>query len=306
MKIKVWRDPYDCGVNITKKREIDFPTGLTVLVGCNGAGKSTLLMNIKDHCKKNNIPCVNYDNLHDGGHGALSEMFFYGNYSEGSYLLSASEGECVKRNASRFLSNLEGFIDDGFRDDFGYRFSMAVSGHDESEGLNKNVRVILLDALDSGLSVDSLVELREALDTFSAELEKTGLETYLIATANEYELTEGHRCLDVVSGEFKRFRGYNDYRRFIVSSRKKKEDRIDRMLNYIEKRKQTELLKYKSIVEKSENGRKKIMEKYPPGTDKSKMEYMDRRELDDLDDAPKYYLNYTARFLTKEDISDLL
>lgn len=51
-KIKLWKDPYDCGFNLYKKRTVEFKPGITVLVGCNGIGKSTLLRNIKDVLKK--------------------------------------------------------------------------------------------------------------------------------------------------------------------------------------------------------------------------------------------------------------
>jgi len=306
MKVKIWRDPYDCGVNITKKREIDFPTGLTILVGCNGAGKSTLLHNIKEFCGSNNFPCIGYDNLHDGGHHSLSTALYFGNFSEGSLLLSSSEGECVKINASRFLNGLKEFVQNGFEEDFGYRFAKHGLGVDLAENLNKDVRVILLDALDSGLSVDSLVELREALDALNSDIENTGLEYYLFVTANEYELTVNHRCLDVESGQFVTFSDYNDYRNFIVNSRKKKEDRIDHMLAYIEKRRATELKKYKKIVEKAEIDRQKIIGKYPPGTDVYAMKSWDRYELESIDRRAEDYLYHGSKYLSEEDVKNLI
>ncbi len=304
MKVKIWRDPYDCGVNITKKREIDFPTGLTIFVGCNGAGKSTLLRNIKEFCSSNNFPCIGYDNLHDGGHHSLSNAMYFGNFSEGALLLSSSEGECVKINASRFLNGLKEFVQNGFEEDFGYRFAKHGLGVDLAENLNKDIRVILLDALDSGLSVDSLVELREALDALNSDIENTGLEYYIFVTANEYELTVNHRCLDVESGKFVTFSDYNDYRDFIVNSRKKKEERIDHMLSYIEKKRAKELEKYKKIVEKAEIDRQKILSKYPPGTDVKSMG-LDRYELDSIDRRAEDYLYHGSRYLSEEDVKTL-
>ena len=76
MKIKTWRDPYDSGFTPTKAKEIELNTGLTVLVGCNGAGKSTLLRNIWNECKKYHIPCLVYDNLHDGGDKSIGSFGF--------------------------------------------------------------------------------------------------------------------------------------------------------------------------------------------------------------------------------------
>lgn len=302
MKIKVWRDPYDCGVNITRKREIDFPTGLTILVGCNGAGKTTLIMNIKEYCKENKIPCISYDNLHDGGHHSLSNMFYFGNYAEGALLMSSSEGECVKLNASRFLNSLGDFVKDGFKESFESGFLKAMFDYDESKELNKDVRVILLDALDSGLSVDSLVELDEALIAFNSDLQKTGLEYYLIVTANEYELSANHRCLDVESGELRYFNNYNQYRKFILSSRKRKEKRLDRIDAYIKKQKIKEYKKYLQVKKNVEIKESKILSKYPHGTSVNDMKDYDRYDVERIQDELTQYINYTAKYLTKQDI----
>ena len=302
MKIKVWRDPYDCGVNITRKKEIDFPTGLTILVGCNGAGKSTLLRNIKEHCKTNHIPCIGYDNLSDGGHHSLSNMFYFGNYAEGALLMSSSEGECVKLNASRFLNSLGDFVKDGFKETFESGFLKAVFDYDESKELNKDVRVILLDALDSGLSVDSLVELDEALTELNSDLCKTGLEYYLIVTANEYELSANHLCLDVESGEFRHFNSYNQYRKFILSSRKRKEKRLDRMEAYIKKKKVSEYKQYLKLKKRVEIEESKILSKYPFGTSVSDMKDYDRYEIDRLYDELKNFPHRRADYLTDRDI----
>lgn len=302
MKIKVWRDPYDCGVNITRKKEIDFPTGLTILVGCNGAGKSTLIMNIKEYCKENMIPCISYDNLHDGGHHSLSNMFYFGNYAEGALLMSSSEGECVKLNASRFLNSLGDFVKDGFKETFESGFLKAVFDYDESKELNKDVRVILLDALDSGLSVDSLVELDEALTELNSDLQKTGLEYYLIVTANEYELSANHLCLDVESGEFRHFNSYNQYRKFILSSRKRKEKRLDRMEAYIKKKKVSEYKQYLKLKKHVEIEESKILSKYPFGTGVSDMKDYDRYEIDRLYDELKNFPHRRAEYLTDKDI----
>lgn len=306
MKIKVWRDPYECGVNITKKREIDFPVGLTVLVGCNGAGKSTLIHNIKEQCNSDHIPCIHYDNLHDGGHHALSSMFYFGNYAEGALLMSSSEGECVKLNVGRFLNDLGDFVKDGFKENFGSGLAKLMFGRDGSEELDKGIRVILLDALDSGLSVDSLVELDEALTAFNSDLLKTGLEYYLIVTANEYELSVNHRCLDVESGEFRYFNNYNQYRNFIISSRKRKEERIDRMIRHIEKKKQSELKEYQKLAESVNRKKQRIISKYPEGTDPENMDSRDRYELRDLGYKLTDFISYKAHYLTEKDVENLI
>ena len=66
-KFKLWKDPYDCGIDLYKKKTIEIKTGVTVLVGCNGIGKTTLLHCIKDSLKKEKIPCMEFNNLIEGG-----------------------------------------------------------------------------------------------------------------------------------------------------------------------------------------------------------------------------------------------
>ena len=70
------KDYYDDGIDIYKKKTILIKPGVTVLAGCNGIGKSTLLRQIKNILKKNNIPCIKYDNLTEGGEEARSKAGF--------------------------------------------------------------------------------------------------------------------------------------------------------------------------------------------------------------------------------------
>lgn len=76
-KFRLWKDPYDCGFDLWKKKTIEIKSGVTVLVGCNGIGKSTLLNNIESLLKKDKIPVIHFDNLSDGGSNARSEKYLW-------------------------------------------------------------------------------------------------------------------------------------------------------------------------------------------------------------------------------------
>ena len=52
-KINLYRDYYDEGFNLYKKRVIEINSGVTVLVGCNGIGKTTLLKYIAQSIDRN-------------------------------------------------------------------------------------------------------------------------------------------------------------------------------------------------------------------------------------------------------------
>ena len=246
MKIKTWRDPYDAGFTPTRPTEIELKPGLTVLVGCNGAGKSTLLLNIKESCKNNNIPCLSYDNLTDGGSNALSSVFFDGEYEEGAYLFSSSEGECIKANLGRKTKLFKEFIEKGIVNDRAYQFAKIFSDK-ENEEIKSNDRVFLFDAVDSGLSVDSIVEVKSLFDLMIDDFKDSDKNIYIVIAANEYELARHSECFDVNTGKYITFKDYEDYRTFILRSREKKEDRIGKQVIWREKQRQKEIEKYLKI-----------------------------------------------------------
>ena len=250
LTIKTWRDPYDSGFSPTRPKEISLEPGLTVLVGCNGAGKSTLLLNIKDEMKHQNIPCHFYDNLQSGGSRSITEALYDHNIGLGATLMTVSEGEAIKINFGQLSAKFKRFLQDGFFDTRSNRFAKLFQ---DKEIEISNKRVLLFDAVDSGLSVDSIVEIKSLFDLILKDANELNIELYLIISANEYELARNVDCFDVNEGKYLRFTDYEDYRSFILKSRSKKEKRIDRQAIWFEKKKQ-----------KEEQARTKRKEKYEP------------------------------------------
>ena len=144
-EFKITRDPHEEKEYLYKKSKITLEEGLTVLVGCNGAGKSTLLNTLNYQLKKQDIPVIMFDNLKDGGSTARSRAAFFDDFSFVASSLISSEGEYIKLNLGRFSGQL-GFF--------------CLNEHKNDPEI-----WILLDAVDSGLSVDNVVELKELLFT---------------------------------------------------------------------------------------------------------------------------------------------
>lgn len=237
--IKTWRDPYESGFSTTKPTSIELETGISVLVGCNGAGKTTLLLNIKEEMKKQNIPCNLYDNLKDGGSNSLSEAFYIGDMETGLDLWTSSEGEAIKINFGRSSSKIRRFLQDGFYDTRSNRLAELFNKDKEKKEIG-NQRVLLFDAVDSGLSVDSIVEIKSVFELILEDAKKLGVEVYIIISANEYELARNSNCFDVNEGKYIRFNDYEDYRKFIIKSRAKKEKRIKHQKIWFENKKKKE------------------------------------------------------------------
>ena len=289
MIIKTWRDPYEIGVNITTARQVEINPGITVIVGCNGAGKKTLLEKIKDVCGEQKIPCFMHDNLRDGGHNSISELFFNNQYEDMSYLMCASEGEAIKSNV--YHRDYKTFLEKGISKK--RNIFAGIFGDEEEKLPEKTERVLLFDAVDSGLSVDAVIELKQM---FNAILEAYK-DTYIVIAANEYELARNASCLDVTNGKPITFKDYEDYRNFIIKSREKKEKRINRQIAYAEKQREKEYQTYKQYKAEYEQA----LEKYP---DKENLTYSQRLKLESLEYKAKDYLRDECSFLSEKYIKE--
>lgn len=202
-KFKINRDYCDTGCNIYQKGTITLNPGVTVLVGCNGIGKTTLIRQLKDKLKKEKIPVISFDNLHDGGHHARSSATFYNDWSFVAASMQSSEGENIYLNIGNFAGKLR---------------------HFQEKHLGAEELWIFLDAVDSGLSVDNIVELK---DFFRLILDNRGnTEIYIIVSANEYELARGEACYDVLRCKYTKFSSYERYRGFILKTREIKNARV--------------------------------------------------------------------------------
>lgn len=207
MEFKIKRNPYGTK-SLYSKSSISFDPGLTVLVGPNGSGKSTLLRQLKRKLEEAGEVLVYFDNLRDGGRTSTANALYRNDFNFAASTFNASEGEVINQNLNLVVGRIGGAI-------------RKVFGGEEEKRV-----FVLLDAIDSGLSVDNIVEMKDFLtDTVFPDAEDKGVEVYVIAAANEYELCRGSRCLDVKHMEYVVFGDYEEYRKFILGCSKKKKVR---------------------------------------------------------------------------------
>lgn len=196
------------------------------MVGCNGIGKTTFLHQLRENLKKLNIPYIEYDNLHEGGRNSISEAGFNEDFAFLATAIQSSEGENIVMNIGKLASELKYFVKTGKvkeKNPFAKVFKNIDGYKDEKEEFLPE-RWILLDAVDSGLSVDNIVDIKEYL--FKTILEYNfGNEIYIVISANEYEMAREEQCFDVYNGKYITFKDYEDYRNMILESKKWKEER---------------------------------------------------------------------------------
>ena len=229
---KIYKDYMDTG-NLYSKTEVTFHEGLTVLVGCNGSGKTTMLKQIEDNCKKKDIRirCLKFDNLSDGGHNSSSSLAFFQDFEGLAYNLMSSEGEQISTDFGRFSSKIAKFFIGKLEPDSPFE---RIFG--ESAEYQKDKLVVLLDAIDSGLSIDNMIEVKELIkDTIFKDAEKYNIHLWVIAVSNAYELARNEDCFDLWSCSYIRFKDYEDYRKYVLKTRKRKDQRIKRYNAKLEK-----------------------------------------------------------------------
>ena len=173
------------------------------LIGANGAGKSTLLKQLYGIVQKENIPCVMFDNLKDGGSNARSKAGFYGDITFLATSMCSSEGENIALNMGNFAKMI---------------------GSMSRNNPNDNEYWIFADAVDSGFSIDNVVELKDELFKLILDIHKDK-EVYIVITANAYEMARGEQCFDVINGKYVSIKSYEKYRSVILKSRDKKDAR---------------------------------------------------------------------------------
>lgn len=214
-----------------QKSRITIEPGVTVLVGCNGAGKSTLLSTIRSQLKKKEIPCLFFDHLTESDGRANDEALYSGDFSYLAQSLSSSEGENIVLSLNRLSEKIVFFIKNGNMPKTSYNriaeaFSNTVFKNEEKEKKQVspiNERWILLDACDSGLSIDNVLDIKKHL--FQPLLAAENYDVYIIVAANEFEMVNGEKCISLPSCEKKKFRNYEKYKEEILNSRKMKEER---------------------------------------------------------------------------------
>lgn len=176
--------------------------GVTVLVGCNGAGKTESLREIRDECEEKKIPFYLLDNYSGGAKDTADRIVHFHQYDE-KYIYGltfGSEGGRLKFNLFVLAREIGNFVKE----------------HQDAKKI-----VIAFDAIDSGLSIDNIIEVKELLHCIADDLGDKG---YILVTANTYEMVSNETCINVQTNHISKYESYEDYREFVLKSRQHKDE----------------------------------------------------------------------------------
>lgn len=224
--LNTWRDPFNAGFSTCRPKQITIQSGITILVGCNGAGKTTLLKNIQLECEKQNIPCHRYDNLTQGGKTSLGNALYNNQMNFVAAAYNSSEGENINLNLIRQFQNFDEFLYTGRIKD---RYTKLHDLFTPYETPETNERWLLFDGIDSGHSIDNILEVKDICKDLCKRAEQKGYTLYILISANEYEMAHESKCLDVTNGKYLTFTSYETFKAFILKSREKKNKRNQRI-----------------------------------------------------------------------------
>ena len=204
--VKVDTKPYD-DLELYSRTTFNLKPGINSLVGCNGSGKTTFIdIFLKDQLIKDKIEYYKYNDRQQGGSILMDRML---NVDDDIYgvarMYMSSEGERIVCGLEQMIMSLRSFF-------------------------NKNKSkpaFLLLDAIDSGMSVDEISEIRDMfLDTVIPDAKNAfDVDLYIVVAANNYEWCSDDRIhnINITNGSELKFTNYEDYKNYILKSRQTKD-----------------------------------------------------------------------------------
>ena len=184
--------------------EFDISPGVTMLVGCNGAGKTTFLRRLGDTLRHDGVPVYFHEQTK-----ARDKL-------DARLVFATTDDDFANILASRWQSEGEGHMRDfgNLLPDIGKFVMRNETEHEE--------RWLLLDGLESGLSIDAVDEVRKLVETIEQSV-PDGIDLYLVMATNSYELARGYDCINIQTAEHIMFDSYERYARFVRDSRARKD-----------------------------------------------------------------------------------
>lgn len=208
MNIYLWSNPKITGNSNIVKYEFD--QGVTMLIGPNGSGKTSALSQLDSIFNTSNWKTIE-DNDYLRNEYAC---YYYNNTHE---QLSAKQRWLDSGLTRRLASSFENSEGQDMWDYIYYKATAIGKTIRTAKETNKKGIFILIDGLDSGLSLDKINELRtHLLDFINKKETSEDFEVYIICSANSYEMCNHYNCIDVTNQNKVIFNNYEDFEKYFI------------------------------------------------------------------------------------------
>ena len=97
-----------------------------------------------------------------------------------------------------------------------------------SEMKNKTL-ILTIDDADAGTSIDMIKDIKMTLELVEQRCKLYNITYYIITTANSYEFCRDYDCINVHDFSHLRVKDYEDFKQFVLSSRKEKDIREEQV-----------------------------------------------------------------------------
>ena len=227
MEFKIRKEPIEEGNKLFQKTKLIIEHGkVSCIVGCNGSGKTTLISEIKDNLYAKGAKELKKDFYHnafkvflrDDEEDNKANKIYYIDFDKNADCTTGDMDYVYNRLGIAYSSTGEGIMQR-----FG-RICQFIGStiRDLEEG---SELVLFLDDCDAGTSLDMISDIVGLFPLIINDCEKRGINVYIVITANSYELCRYCDCISVHDFKHKTFKSYESYKKFVLKSREKKENR---------------------------------------------------------------------------------
>ena len=216
MKFKIEKNPYDKRQLFPKSTIELNPNQISCFVGCNGTGKSTIIWLIQDRLRHQyKAKEIATEAFHHKLKNTDSE-YCYLNFDKRSEESLDEEYFMFKAHIA-YQSTGEGII---YR--FGKKLALLGDFIRKPENAGKKL-FIFFDDCDAGTSIDAIQDIKDVFNLITEDCAKHNITYYFIITANAFEMCRDLDCISIHNFKHMRFDNYEDFKKFVLSSRKIKD-----------------------------------------------------------------------------------
>ena len=221
MRIKIDKNPFGERQMFTKGY-LEFPDcgGVFCLVGCNGSGKSTVMDYVKRWLEKEKAYEIKgrYLDLR----GAFGEKVEYSNYAYFNFdkhaIVADDEMDLLHQRFGVGYSS----TGEGIMERLGNGLSRLGDWVRDKKNSGKHL-IVFFDDCDAGTSLDMIGDIKKVVSLIVKDCTEHGIVCTFILSANSYEMCKGYECIDVWDFKKVEFLDYEDYKKFVLRSRARKE-----------------------------------------------------------------------------------